>query len=603
MTSSRKIKEIFLNTAQLLQIVWQATPLYLVFSLLLTAAKALLPALMLLVNKAIVDLVIANWGNTNLNWQPLIKLVAMRFGLSLLTEILDQINLYVSQVFNDKFVLHANFVLLNKASQLDLTHFESAEFYDTLSRAQTSGSVYPQRVVKTLTALFGQGLTLISLLGLLIQFNIAIVPLLILTTLPSFWTSVVYSGRRFWMMRRETQAGRLSEYLQQVLTNQTFAKEVRLFNLGKHFLAEWRYIRQDFNRKSARIAERYAKMRGVSGVFVSIGFYVAYGWTLIQTVRGQISVGDFTMYTGAFSQSQELLPAILQNIAQIYESNLYVSQFFEFLSLKPQIISAVAAEPFPKPIRKGLVLQDVTFTYPGANQPTLRNLNLEVKPGESIALVGINGAGKTTLLKLITRLYDVESGVITIDKIPLQNISLSELRQNIGVLNQDFARYQLSAKDNIGFGNLAQKDNQILIKQAAINAGADRVLETLEDGYQAILGKMFKGGVELSGGQWQKIGMARAFMSDAPILILDEPTAALDAIAEYELFEKFRTLTAGKMTFFVSHRFSTVQLADRIVVLENSRIVEVGSHPELMAKEGLYAQMFRLQASSYNLAE
>ena len=601
MTSNRKAQNIFSNTLRLLGLVWQATPLYLILSLVVTGVKALLPALMLVVNKAIVDLVIANWGNTDLDWQPLIYLVCMRFGLSLLSGILNQINLYVSQVFNDKFVLYANYVLLQKATQLDLTHFESAEFYDTLSRAQSSGSVYPQRVVKTLTALFGQALTLVSLLGLLIQFHWAIVPLLLLTSLPSFWTSVIYSGRRFWMMRRETQAGRLSEYLQQVLTQQSFAKEVRLFNLGGHLLQEWRGIRRDFNNKSAAIAQRYAKMRGVSGVVVNIGFYGAYGWTLVRAIAGQITVGEFTMYTGAFSQSQELLPSILQNIAQIYESNLYVSQFFEFLSLKPLIVSEVKAKPFPQPIKKGLVLQNATFTYPGADKPTLRNLNLHVLPGESIALVGLNGAGKTTLLKLITRLYDVESGVITIDDIPLQQIELSKLRNNIGVLNQDFARYQLSAIDNIGFGNLAQKDDIDLIEEAAASAGADRVVNTLKDGYSSILGKMFKGGVELSGGQWQKIGMARAFMSNAPILILDEPTAALDAVAEYELFEKFRTLTKGKMTFFVSHRFSTVQLADRIVVLENSRIIEIGSHQELMAKQGIYSEMFRLQASSYNL--
>ena len=265
---------------------------------MVTGAKALLPALMLVVNKAIVDLVIANWGNSALNWQPLINLVVMRFGLSLLSEILNQVNLYVSQVFNDKFVLHANYVLLKKATQLDLTHFESAEFYDTLSRAQSSGSVYPQKVVKTLTALFGQALTLVSLLGLLMRFHWAIVPLLLITSLPSFWTSVIYSGRRFWMMRRETQAGRLSEYLQQVLTNQSFAKEVRLFNLGEYLLREWRKIRHDFNHKSAAIAERYAKMRGISGIVVNFGFYFAYGWTLVRTIGGQISVGDFTMYTG-----------------------------------------------------------------------------------------------------------------------------------------------------------------------------------------------------------------------------------------------------------------------------------------------------------------
>ncbi|MEM9506457.1 MAG: ABC transporter ATP-binding protein [Cyanobacteria bacterium P01_E01_bin.35] len=599
--SRRRYREILVNIFLLLVLVWQATPLYLILSLVIKGLQSSVPALMLLINKVIVDLVIANWGNTDFVWRPLILLVAMRFGVSLLGAIFNQASLYVSQIFNDRLNLHTKYILLEKSTQLDLAHFESAEFFDTLARAQNSGSNHPVKVIQTLTSVFGQGITLISLLGLLLQFNLAIIPLLFFTALPSFWTSIVYSGRRFWMTRMETESGRLSNYIQQVLTYPEFAKEVRLFNLGRHLLGQWQDIRTDFNRKSAVIASEYAQMRGLSGVLVNSGFYLAYGWTLIKTIGGKISVGDFTMYTGAFSQAQQLLPAILENIAKIYESNLYVSQYFEFLNLQPQIVNPSRPQSFPQPIKQGLSLHNVSFTYPGATKPTLRHLNLDVKPGESIALVGLNGAGKTTLLKLLTRLYDVDSGTITIDGIPLPEIKLSELHTNIGVLNQDFARYQLSVQDNIGFGNLAQRENQLRIEQAAIDSGASQVVETLEQGYQARLGKMFKGGIDLSGGQWQKIGMARAFMTEAPILILDEPTAALDAIAEYELFEKFRALTAGKMTFFVSHRFSTVQLADRIVVLENSRIVEVGSHSELMTQDGLYAEMFLKQASSYSL--
>ena len=581
--------------------MWQATPLYLFLSLVIQGLQSLIPALMLLINKEIVDLIIANWGNADFIWRPLIVLVAIRFGVSLLRAVFNQVNPYVSQIFSDRLNLYTKYVLLEKSTQLDLAHFESPEFYDTLDRAQNSGSNYPVRVIQTLTGLFGQGITLISLLGLLLQFNWAIVPLLFFTALPSFWTSIIYSGRRFWMTRMETESGRLSNYIQRVLTSPEFAKEVRLFNLGRHLLGQWRDIRTDFNNKSAAIASEYARMRGLSGILVNSGFYIAYGWTLVRTISAEISVGDFTMYTGAFSQAQQLLPAILENIARIYETNLYVSQYFDFLHLKPQVTNATRPRSFPQPIRQGLSIRNVTFTYPGASKPTLIDLNLHIDPGESIALVGVNGAGKTTLLKLLTRLYDVDSGTISIDGIPLPEIKLSELHTNIGVLNQDFARYQLSAKDNISFGNLKEKDNQLRIDRAALDSGADRVVKTLKSGYQTRLGKMFKGGVDLSGGQWQKIGMARAFMTDAPILILDEPTAALDAIAEYELFEKFRALTAGKMTFFVSHRFSTVQLADRIVVLENSQIIEVGSHQELMTRNGLYAEMFSLQASSYNL--
>ncbi len=601
MTSKRKLQDILVNTPLLLRLVWQATPLYLFLSLAITGLQSLIPAVMLLVNKRIIDMVIANWGNANFVWQPLIILVAIRFGISLLGAVLSQTNLYVGQIFNDRLMLYTKYILLEKSAQLDLAHFESSEFYDTLSRAQDSGSNYPVRVIQTLTGLFGQAITLISLLGLLLKFNWAVVPLLFFTALPAFWTSIVYSGRRFWMTRMETESGRLSDYIQRVLTNPNFAKEVRLFNLGEHLLGKWSGIRTDFNGKSAKIAFEYAKMRGLSGMLVNSGFYIAYGWTLVQAIAGKISVGDFTMYTGAFSQAQQVLPAILENIAKIYENNLYVSQYFEFLDLKPEVTNISRPQSFPQPIKQGLSIKNVTFTYPGADKPTLRNLSVDIKPGESIALVGLNGAGKTTLLKLLTRLYDVDSGTISIDGIPLPEIKLSELHTNIGVLNQDFARYQLSAKDNIGFGNLKESDNQLRIEQAAKDSGADRVVADLAQSYETRLGKMFKGGVDLSGGQWQKIGMARAFMTDAPILILDEPTAALDAIAEYELFEKFRALTAGKMTFFVSHRFSTVQLADRIVVLENSKIIEVGSHSELMEKNGLYAEMFRLQASSYKI--
>ena len=593
MTSRRKLQDILVNTPLLLRLVWQATPLFLFLSLALTGLQSVIPAVMLLVDKRIIDTVIANWGNTNFIWQPLIILVAIRFGISLVRAVLNQTNLYVGQIFNDRLMLYTKYVLLEKSAQL--------EFYDTLSRAQNSGSNYPVRVIQTLTGLFGQSITLISLLGLLFKFNWAIVPLLFFTALPAFWTSIFYSGKRFWMTRMETESGRLSDYIQRVLTNPNFAKEVRLFNLGEHLLGKWLGIRTDFNDKSAAIAFQYAKMRGLSGMLVNSGFYIAYGWTLVQAIAGKISVGDFTMYTGAFSQAQQVLPAILENIAKIYENNLYVSQYFEFLDLEPEVINISRPQSFPLPIKQGLSIKNVTFTYPGANQPTLRNISVDIKPGESIALVGLNGAGKTTLLKLLTRLYDVDSGTITIDGIPLQKIKLSELHTNIGVLNQDFARYQLSAKDNIGFGNLKERENQLRIEQAAQDSGADRVVEDLAESYETRLGKMFKGGVDLSGGQWQKIGMARAFMTDAPVLILDEPTAALDAIAEYELFEKFRALTAGKMTFFVSHRFSTVQLADRIVVLENSKIIEVGSHSELMQKDGLYAEMFRLQASSYKI--
>ena len=604
MSSSRpttRLFEVLANTPRLLHLVWQAAPIPLLCSLSVTLAKSLLPVSELYVTKLVVDRVVSSIGQNPIDWQPLIFLVSLRSLLSLLSEAFGQLSTYLIRILRDRFSIYANGLLIQQAIGLDLSHYELPEFHDTLNRAQQSGSDYPVRILGTLTNLLGQIVSFAGLLVLLLSFSPGIMLLLLMASAPVLWVGVKFSGRRFWLSRSQTQAGRMADYLQRVLTQNAFVKEIRLFRLGNHLLNQWQEIRSKFNQQSENLARKYATVRGGAGILANVGFYAAYGWTIARTVRGAITIGDFTMYTGAFGQAQSTLQAILQSIAQTYEYNLYVSQYFEFLSLQPQVVNPANPRPFPNPLRSGLVLRDVSFTYPGAEKPTLKNLNLTVKPGESIALVGVNGAGKTTLLKLLTRLYDIDSGKIAIDGIGITEFELQDVRRNIGIIFQDFARYNLSVRDNIGFGNLAQRENFDRIQQAASDGGATETISQLDAGYDTMLGKIFSGGTELSGGQWQKIGLARAFMTSAPILILDEPTAALDAIAEYELFQRFRQLTKDKMTFFVSHRFSTVLMADRIVVLENSQIVEVGSHEELMANEGLYAKMFRLQASSYEL--
>lgn len=588
------------TTPQLIYLVWQATPRLLLLSVAVTLVRSLLPAAQLVINKQVLDLIIASIGKTNVDWMLLGTLVGIRFGIDILYEVLNQVNVSVGQIINDRFTLHANYVLLSQAIKLDLAHYESPEFHDALDRAANSGSTYPVRALNIVTTIFGQACTLTSLIVLLIQFNPAIVLLLLLTNIPAFWLGVHFSGRRFWMLRRQTQSARLVEYLQRVVTHNEFVKEIRLFNLGEYLVEQWQQIRREFNRQSANLVVKYASARGGAGVLSNVGFYGAYIWAIAQTVKGIITVGDFTMYAGAFQQCQNLIPSLLERIAALYEANLYVGQYFEFLSFQPQIVNSPSTKPFPKPINQGLNLRNVSFTYPGATTPTLQNLNFKVEPGETIAIVGVNGAGKTTLVKLLTRLYDVSEGEITIDGINLREFDLLELRQNIGVIFQDFSRYNLSVRDNIGFGDLRERENLSRIEQAALDSGANSVVEKLEKQYETILGKMFSDGIELSGGQWQKIGIARAFMTSAQILILDEPTAALDALAEYELFQKFRDLTKDKTTFFISHRFSTVMLADRIVVLDKSRIVEVGSHLELIENDGLYARMFRASMASFN---
>ncbi|MGB5900846.1 MAG: ABC transporter ATP-binding protein [Geitlerinemataceae cyanobacterium] len=599
--SSTKIRDAIANIPRIIRLVWKAVPRLFIVSLGLTVAIAAIPPIELYATKLIIDFVVNSIGKVAIDWRSLGLLLGLRIGLGLGKEALGQLNFYLSLLVRDRCLLYADNALLQQAIRLDLAHYELPEFYDTLSRAQHGGSNYPIMILETLTDLLGQFISFAGLLLLLLRFNSWIMLLLLISVLPTLIVGLRFSQMRFWMKRHQTQSGRMANYLKNVMTENEFAKEIRLFNLGEHLLQRWQKIRHQFNCESAQLARQQTAIRGGAEILTIFGFYSAYGWTIVKTVQGAISIGDFTMYAGAFEQSQNLLQSILTSISQIYEFNLYISQYFDFLNLQPQVFNPVKSRSFPIPLQSGLELKNVTFTYPGASQPTLKNLNLTVKPGESIALVGTNGAGKTTLLKLLTRLYDIESGEITFDGIPLDQFDLQDLRRNIGIIFQDFARYNLTAQDNIGFGNLSELDNLSLIDRAAENAGAKSTISGLDSGYQTMLGKVFDGGTDLSGGQWQKIGLARAFTIAAPILILDEPTAALDAIAEYELFQRFRQLTQGKMTFFVSHRFSTVLLADRIVVLDNHQIVEVGSHTELIEQNGLYAKMFRLQASSYHV--
>ncbi|HEY9646627.1 MAG TPA: ABC transporter ATP-binding protein [Chroococcidiopsis sp.] len=592
--------DMMANTPKLVSLVWQAAPGLFLVTIAITLTAGLVPVLQLYVNKLIVDYVLSHVGRSPIPWGALLVLIGAGLVLTMVQGGLGQAKVYSSQVLNDRFTLYANDRLLQQATRLDLAHYELPEFYNALNRAQQSGSSYPVRVLDTMTTTVGLLVTFAGLMTLLLRFSPLILVLLLLTSLPVFWVGVRFSRKRFWMLRNQTQNARLADYLQRILVTDSFVKEVRLFNLSDHLLDQWRTIRTLFNQESAALAGRQSSARFWLGMLANLSFYGAYTWVVVQTIRGLISIGDLTMYAGAFQQSQTVMQNVLLNVATVYEQNLYVSQFFEFLDFRPTVVSPAQPRPFPQPLRSGLTLRDVTFTYPGAIAPTVQDLNLHVRPGESIALVGENGAGKTTLLKLLTRFYDLEQGDIQIDGISIKHFDLAELRRNIGVVFQDFARYNLSVQDNIGFGDIEQRDNLGRITQAAAEAGAAAIIERLERTYQTILGKTFPDSTELSGGQWQKIGLARAFMTPAQILILDEPTAALDAIAEYDLFQRFRQLTQGKMTFLVSHRFSTVRMADRIVVLEQGRIVEVGSHDELMERDGRYAEMFNLQASSYN---
>lgn len=590
---------VLANTPRLLRLVWSASPTWLLLSILSTLSASVLPAVQLYIGKLTLDQIIAAIDQPAARWMPVFNLVAAALGVTLLTDLSKDLANYAAQVLGDRITLYASHLLLCQAVRLDLAHYELPEFYDLLSRAQQSGSTYPVRALTLFTSFLGQGIKLLTLLGLMLGFSPWATLLLLATSIPAFAISVKFSGKRFKVLRRQTQSGRFADYLQRILTHQDFVKEIRLFNLSDHLLTQWYTIRRKFNREAQHLSRQQTLAHTASNLLSKLGFYATYTWIVIQTLRAEITIGGLSMYSGAFRQAQSAMQGMLSDLADLYEVNLYVSQFFEFLNLHPHITHPQNPQAFPNPLTQGLILDNVSFTYPGAKHPTLKQLNLVIRPGESIAIVGMNGAGKTTLIKLLTRFYDVSEGEIRIDQIPITQFNLSELRQNIGVIFQDFARYSLSVRDNIGFGNIQDYKNLARIQQAGRDAGADPLIVNLRQGYQTMLGKIFPGGQELSGGQWQKIGLARAFMAPAQILILDEPTAALDAIAEYDLFQRFRQLAAGKITFLVSHRFSTVRMADRIIVLENGSIQEMGSHAELMTLNGTYARMFTLQSSSY----
>ncbi|BAW96602.1 ABC transporter related [[Synechococcus] sp. NIES-970] len=592
---------VLATTPRLLRLVWSASPPFLIISLLTTLGASLLPALQLYVGKLTIDQILATIGQPSSQWSGVFVLVALTLALTLMTDGLKELATYGGQVLSDRFNLYASNLLLRQATRLDLAHYEIPEFYDLLSRAQQSGSTYPVRALASFTSFLGHSVKLLTLAGLMLSFSPLATLLLLFTSIPAFLIGVKFSGKRFKVLRRQTQSGRFADYLQRILTHQDFAKEIRLFNLTEHLLKRWYEVKFVFNQEVEQLSARQALARSSANLLAKLGFYLTYSWIVVQTLQAQITIGSLTMYAGAFRQAQGSVQGMLEDIASLYEVNLFVGQFFDFLDLEPYVKNCDRPQPFPSKIQQGLELKAVSFTYPGAQKASLTGLDLTIYPGESIALVGVNGAGKTTLLKLLTRFYDVTAGEITVDGIPLQDFDLATLRQNVGIIFQDFARYHLTVAENIGFGNIKFHDDLARIRQAGIAAGADEMIRDFDGGYQTMLGKIFPEGRELSGGQWQKVGLARAFMSDAQILILDEPTAALDAIAEYDLFQRFRQLAAGKITFLVSHRFSTVRMADRIVVLEGGQIREIGSHQELMNHQGLYAQMFTLQSSSYDL--
>lgn len=491
-----------------------------------------------------------------------------------------------------------NVLILEKALTVDLAHFEDAEFYDKMQRARDEASVRPLSLVMRTFGFTQSALTLITYIGLLLRFSAWAVVILVVAAIPSFISETRFSEQAFRLFNWRSPETRKQRYLEVLLAREDFAKEVQLYQLGSMLLERYRDIFDALYDDDRDLAIK----RGIWGYLLGLvsvaTFYAAYAWIVIEAIAGKITLGDMTMYLVVFRQGQSTFSATLTSIGGMYEDNLYLSNLYDFLGQEiPQASGTATHGSIPN---DGIRFQDVSFTYPGNQRPVLKDISLHIQPGQKLAIVGENGSGKTTLIKLLTRLYTPTSGQILLDGLDLNAWDVNILRQRIGVIFQDFVRYQFTVGENVGVGDVDRIEDESQWEIASDKGKAKPFIQLLPSGFNTQLGKWFKDGQELSGGQWQKIALSRAFMrSQADILVLDEPTSAMDAEAEASIFEHFRNITHNQMVILISHRFSTVRMADRIVVLVNGEVTEQGSHAELLQAEGRYAHLFSIQAAGY----
>ncbi|BCL35079.1 ABC transporter permease [Nostoc sp. MS1] len=569
----------------------------------LTLVAGLLPAAIAYIGKLIVDAVVTSsqvnsGGNGVVNiYQPLFYVGLEAIAVALLAG--SQRGLTICQsLLRVLLGQRVNVLILEKALTLDLTHFENSEFYDKITNARREASIRPLSLVNRTFGLVQNALSLVTYGVLLVNFSLWAVLVLILAAMPAFISETRFAGEAFRLFSWRAPETRQQHYIENLLGREDFVTEVKLYQLGQMLLGRYHNVFNQLYGEDRDLTVR----RGMWGYLLSLvstaAFYVAYAWIVLETVLGEISLGDMTMYITVFRQGQSTFANALTSIGGMYEDNLYLSNLYEFLEEK-------VTQPWGNATRgtkpqDGVRFENVSFTYPGSSKTALRNISLHLKPGEKLAIVGENGSGKTTLIKLLTRLYTPDSGRILLDGVDLQEWNVDALRRRIGVIFQNFVRYQFTVGENIGVGDVENLGDTNRWQVAAEKGLAQQFIEKLPASFQTQLGRWFKGGQELSGGQWQKIALARAFMrTQADILVLDEPTSAIDAQAEYEIFNHFRTVTQNQMVFLISHRFSTVRMADKILVVENGEVVEQGTHEELLADGGLYARLFLLQAAGY----
>src|SRR5487761_1756069 len=606
---------------RVLRLVWDASPRITLGLFAATIVAGVIPAAAaytskLLINAVVRGIVIHNTGvanvvrlhdlDPNLHGGPtftavnmIIIIALLQLALFAITALLGTVRNITQQILQNSVAMRIQLMVMEKAASLDLSFYEDPASYDLLRRAQTDSINRPVLMISTAFGLLQTLLTFITMIALLIVVSPLLALLALLSPIPAFIADTRYGWRGYAIARWGSRLLRRMTYLVTLVTTDTYAKEVKLFGLGHYFIERYRIIAvRYYSSQRAQVTRRY--LTGFAlGNLSTIATSVTYLYVALQAIVGRLSLGDLSLYTAAAQSVQGSIQGILGGFSGMYEHNLYLNNLYELMETQSTMPIKQTPLKVPAPMRGEIRFENVTFAYAGAEKPALSNLSFTVKAGESLAVVGRNGAGKTTLFKLICRLYDPNEGRLLIDGIDIRDFDPSDLREHVGAMFQDYVTYQATTSENIGLGNVPDIGDRQAIESAGRQAGADELISNLPEGYDTALGKWFDAGVNLSGGEWQKVALARAFMRDAKILLLDEPTSALDAQAEYDLFERLRSLTRGRTAVYISHRFSTVRRADRIVFLENGKLVEEGTHEELMHLNGRYARLFRMQASAY----
>jgi ATP-binding cassette subfamily B protein len=559
---------------------------------------ALQPVALLYVSKLIIDAIVAILSKHQPIPHRLWWLVAAEFAIAVLGNILTRIIDYLDSLLADKYMRYVSIQVMRHAAELDLIAYEDPVFYDRLERARVQATDR-LAMIQMLGRLVQQVITTITLSVSIVYFSPWLLLLLIAGVLPAFVGESHFAFLGYAKNFRQTPVRRQLDYLRVLGGSKEAAKELKLFGLSKFLTDRFTRLSDEVYEENVALSKRKLIAGGFLSIIGSLGYYSAYVYVIWRTVMGALSIGSLYFLAGAILQASANIQQIFSTLSGVADQALFLTDLLAFFEMQPTIRSKPNALPAPRPIQRGFEFRNVSFAYPGSERRILNNLDFTLHPGERVALIGENGQGKTTVVKLITRLYDPTEGQILLDGIDLREYSLEDLYREIGVIFQDFMRYEMTARENVAVGRIEEIDNMGEIVAASHKSLADEVVAKLPGGYDQMLGRRFETGVDLSGGEWQKLALARAYLRDAQLLILDEPTAALDARSEYEVFERFAELTGGKMALFISHRFSTVRMADRIVVLSEGQIVEDGTHERLMALGGQYAGMFELQAASY----